>query len=117
MGNTNPQSSALDAVLVQHSDHGVIRLDLSKSLDSGGSSPGPANTGPSSSNAIPLLPYQKMIIAHAVFSALGFLVFLPIGALLARYMRTFVPGPIWFRTHATLQFAIGENVCLHQMYF
>lgn len=49
-----------------------------------------------------------MIIAHAIFCTLGFLLFLPAGALLARYLRTFIPGPIWFRGHAILQFFIGK---------
>ena len=48
-----------------------------------------------------------MIIAHAIFCVVGFLFFLPAGALFARYLRTFVPGPIWFKTHAIFQFFIG----------
>lgn len=114
MGDTNPGSSAVDALLVEHFDYGLIKLDLSKplSMDGNGTSEGPASNPTSDT---PLLPYQKTIIAHAVFCALGFLFFLPAGALLARYMRTFVPGPIWFRTHAVLQFAIGENVLYHNL--
>jgi Na+/phosphate symporter len=69
--------------------------------------PSPTATGSSSGGGIPLRPYEKMIIAHAIFCVVGFLFFLPAGALLARYLRTFVPGPIWFKTHAIFQFFIG----------
>lgn len=48
-----------------------------------------------------------MIIAHAIFCAIGFLLFLPAGALLARYLRTFIPGPVWFKGHAIFQFFIA----------
>ncbi|KAF9531597.1 hypothetical protein CPB83DRAFT_76559 [Crepidotus variabilis] len=118
LGTTNPGSSKDDATLIQHLDYGIIKLDLTKVVSAtptgtgtnGGATQGPTSSDPSdssSSHSIPLLPYQRMIIAHAVFCGLGFLIFLPAGALLARYMRTFVPGPIWFRTHAILQFAIA----------
>ena len=50
-----------------------------------------------------------MIIAHAIFCTVGFLLFLPAGALLARYLRTFIPGHIWFKGHAIFQFFIGRH--------
>lgn len=116
MGSTNPGSSAVDARLIQHVDNGVIRIDLSKSISSSGTTSSSDGSGESSATPVstssldnPFLPYQKIIIAHAVMCGLGFLIFLPIGALLARYMRTFVAGPIWFRSHAILQFAIGKT--------
>lgn len=50
-----------------------------------------------------------MIIAHAIFCSVGFLLFLPAGALLARYLRTFIPGHVWFKGHAILQLFIGKH--------
>lgn len=116
MGSTNPGSSAVDARLIQHVDNGVIRIDLSKSISSSGTTSSSDGSGESTATPVstsslddPFLPYQRIIIAHAVMCGLGFLIFLPLGALLARYMRTFVAGPIWFRSHAILQFAIGKT--------
>jgi len=108
LGSTNPDSSAVNADLLQHVDYGSIQLDLTKKVTST-ASPTASGSSPSggSSGGIPLRPYEKMIIAHAIFCVVGFLFFLPAGALFARYLRTFVPGPIWFKTHAIFQFFIG----------
>ncbi|KAF9049708.1 hypothetical protein BJ165DRAFT_939693 [Panaeolus papilionaceus] len=94
-GTNKPTSSAVDAILFEHQDNGVLRLNL-------------ANTSgnPSGGGNIPFLPYQKMIIAHAVFAAVGFLVFLPFGALYARYLRTFIPTK-WFQGHWIVQFLVA----------
>ena len=56
---------------------------------------------------IPLLPFEKFIIAHAVLCVIGFLGLLPLGALVARYTRTFSPN--WFKAHWIIQFAIGAS--------
>ena len=65
---------------------------------------------------IPLLPFEKYIIAHAIFCVIGFLGLLPLGALLARYSRTSTPR--WFTAHWIVQFAIGTLrsffICLLQ---
>lgn len=109
-GTTNPGSSSVSATLRQHSDYGAIQLDLTKDLSSSTGTGTGTGTGSSPSTGvvgIPLLPYQKMIIAHAIFCAVGFLLFLPAGALLARYLRTFIPGKVWFNGHAILQFFIA----------
>jgi len=53
-----------------------------------------------------------MIVAHAIFCTIGFLLILPAGVLLARYGRTTI-GPAWFKGHAALQFFIGK----HTSYF
>lgn len=55
----------------------------------------------------PLLPFEKYIVAHALISMLGFLVFLPLGALTARWVRTF--SPVWFTLHWIIQFGIGSS--------
>ncbi|KAI0743640.1 hypothetical protein C8Q80DRAFT_853198 [Daedaleopsis nitida] len=59
---------------------------------------------------IPLLPFEKYIIAHAIFCVIGFLGLLPLGALLARYSRTFTPR--WFTAHWIVQFAIAGPVII-----
>ncbi|KAI9061724.1 hypothetical protein FKP32DRAFT_1677918 [Trametes sanguinea] len=55
--------------------------------------------------AIPLFPFEKYIIAHAIFCVIGFLGFLPLGALLARYTRTYTPS--WFTAHWICQLALA----------
>jgi hypothetical protein len=51
--------------------------------------------------SIPLLPYQKLILGHAILLTLSFLLLLPLGALLARYLRTRTRS--WFPAHFVLQ--------------
>ncbi|KIK03483.1 hypothetical protein K443DRAFT_131315 [Laccaria amethystina LaAM-08-1] len=115
-GTQNPGSSAVDATLAQHVEDGVLQLDLTKSSStsngSTGTSSGTGSSSTSSSGAdtsgvdsIPLLPYQRMIIAHATFCTVGFLLFLPAGSLLARYSRTFTS--MWFKGHWIAQFALA----------
>jgi len=110
IGSTNPGSSSASASLIQHYDSGAIQLDLSKDPTSTSTSTGSGSSSPtgktSSGGGIPLLPYQRMIIAHAIFCTIGFLFILPAGVLLARYGRTTI-GPVWFKGHAALQFFIA----------
>ncbi|PPQ75742.1 hypothetical protein CVT24_002588 [Panaeolus cyanescens] len=94
-GTSKPTSSAVDAILFEHQDNGVLRLDLSNTSGS-----------PSGGAHIPYTPYQKIVIAHAVFAAVGFLIFLPLGALYARYLRTFIPTT-WFQGHWIIQFLLA----------
>ncbi|PPQ68199.1 hypothetical protein CVT25_015031 [Psilocybe cyanescens] len=118
-GTTSPSSSADDATLQQHLDMGVLQLDLTKpvtaSTPTGGyPSDNPTNT-PATGNSDsfsepPLLPYQKLIVAHAIMCTVGFLFLLPLGALLARYLRTFIPT--WFKSHWIVQFALAGPVIL-----
>ena len=68
--------------------------------------PSASTSGDQVFSGIPLLPYQKYIIAHAILSMLGFLVFLPLGAIVARWLRTFTS--IWFTAHWVIQFGVGE---------
>lgn len=60
----------------------------------------PASSGPLDS-------YEKIIVVHGILSFLGFLVLMPAGALVARYMRVY--SPRWFRLHWILQLAIGVS--------
>ncbi|OCH88654.1 CBD9-like protein [Obba rivulosa] len=110
-GNVNPDNSAQDATLQQHLSSGPTSLDLSKSLSpsSGGNSTNSATpTVPAGSASIPLLPYQKYIVAHAILCVVGFLGFLPLGAILARWARTFTS--VWFQGHWVVQFLFALPV-------
>ncbi|KAK7448859.1 AdoMet-homocysteine methyltransferase [Stygiomarasmius scandens] len=97
LSSTNPGDSAIDASLTQHLDSGPLSFDLS-----GGSTSG--------SVEIPLLSYQKLIVAHALLCVFGFLFFLPAGALLARYLRTF--SPTWYTGHWIAQFGIAGPIII-----
>ncbi|KAL0563782.1 AdoMet-homocysteine methyltransferase, partial [Marasmius crinis-equi] len=97
-GTTNPGSSDPKASLQQHANMGATRLDLSKTPGS------PSNDG-SGNVELPLLPYQRLIVAHAIFCTLGFLLVLPVGVLLARYLRTF--SDVWFKGHWIIQWPLA----------
>ena len=112
--STAPSSSAQDATLTIHVDKGVLNLNLGKgtSATSTGTSPAstPTSGTPSGSfpnDGRPLLPFQRLVVAHAIFCLVGFLLFLPGGALLARYLRTF--SSKWFTGHWLIQFAICKS--------
>jgi len=75
-------------------------LDLTRVQS--GNTQGTTNQG----TEAPLLPYQKLIIAHGIFCFVGFLVFLPAGALIARYFRSFTPT--WFTKHWVSQVVLGK---------
>ncbi|KAF7376653.1 CBD9-like protein [Mycena sanguinolenta] len=115
---TNPDSTDESANIVQHVDYGVMSLDLTKSLSSStttgssststgtsGSSSDSGDTATGATDDIPLTPYQRMIVAHAVFCVAGFALLLPTGVLLARYLRTFSPS--WYTGHWIAQFGIA----------
>ena len=106
-GTTNPNSNAADANLEQHIESAATTLDLSQPISSGNGTADPASDPNASSGASsqPLLPFQKMIVAHAILCTVGFLILLPAGALLARYARTFTGA--WFKGHWIFQFALG----------
>jgi hypothetical protein len=96
-GTIAPGSSSADATLQQHLNSGTFQLDLTGTL-SANSTSSPSSTG---SSGIPLLYYQKLIVAHAILCVVGFLALVPAGALLARYFRTV--SPTWFKGHVTIQ--------------
>jgi hypothetical protein len=103
MSSTNPGSASPDADIEQHSSNGVLTLSLTGSGSN--SSSGSGSSG--GSGAGPLTKTDKMLIAHAVLCGVGFLVVLPLGAILARLARTFFGK--WFTVHWIVQFAIGEH--------
>jgi hypothetical protein len=112
--------SSPEANIVQHIDRGTLALNLQRSagslnpVDPNGQSPvnpgsgtgGNTNSTPAS---IPYRPYEKRIIAHAVFCSLGFIVFLPIGALVGRWLRLALPTR-WFGMHANIQFWLCKHL-------
>ncbi|KAG5642829.1 hypothetical protein DXG03_002060 [Asterophora parasitica] len=112
-GTTNPGSSDVNADLVQHFEYRTVYFDLTKNLTPAtpatpattSSGAKPTTSHAASSDDIPLLPYQRMIVAHAIFCVVGFLLFLPGGALLARYLRTY--SPTWFTGHWAIQLVIS----------
>lgn len=119
-GNVNPDDKAVDATLVQHLLSGPTQLNLGNTLSassndptnpisslSGSSSPGSGSGSSTTPVAptIPLLPYQKILVAHAIMCVIGFLFLLPAGALLARYLRAF--NNTWFKGHWVIQLALG----------
>ncbi|KAJ7587083.1 CBD9-like protein [Mycena floridula] len=106
-GTTNPGSSSPSATLFQHYNRTPATLDLTKALAADGTVPDPTIDAPINA---PLLPYQRFIVAHGVLSVIGYLLFLPAGALIARYLRTF--NPKWFMGHWIAQFAISGPVIL-----
>ena len=120
-GSTNPGSSAEDATLVQHLNSGPMAFNLANTLSSsdrdptdpavstlsGGSTSGSGSGSGSGSTMVPLLPYQKMLIAHGVLCTIGFLFLLPAGALLARYLRSF--SNTWFKGHWVIQVGLGMS--------
>ena len=123
-GSTNPGSSAEDATLVQHLNSGPMAFNLANTLSSsdrdptdpavstlsGGSTSGSGSGSGSGSTMVPLLPYQKMLIAHGVLCTIGFLFLLPAGALLARYLRSF--SNTWFKGHWVIQVGLGMSLTL-----
>jgi glycopeptide antibiotics resistance protein len=76
-----------------------------------------ASTIPSSDNdsntggdQVPATSSYGILLAHAVIACIGFLVLLPVGALIPRFLRTFVTG--WFKFHWIVQFLLGMSLSL-----
>jgi hypothetical protein len=127
-GTNNPDSSAQDAMLIMHAESGPTQLDLSGTLAADSKDPtnpvftlAQSSSGSGSANqtgstgggdqhfpALPLLTYQKYVIAHAILSVLGFLLCLPLGALVARWARTYSSS--WFTLHWIIQFGLGKDI-------
>lgn len=130
ISTARPPSQATDAFLTQHVDQGSFPIDLTQpytSSDPVGNTPTspPGGTGPvyhppgatnTSGSNLPafrlpsLLPYQRLLVIHAVLCSIGFLFVLPVGALLARWMRTF--NHHWFKAHWITQLVLGGSTIL-----
>lgn len=115
-GDTNPGSSSPDASFDQHWDQGQSSLDLSKSLGTSTSStsaPSPSSTEGSENDnnggtSLPLTYTDRLIIAHGILCVMGFLFFLPLGSLVARYLRT--STNTWFKAHQAIQFLLAGPI-------
>ena len=67
-----------------------------------------SNPAPSvGSSSSPLQPFEQYIVAHAVFCSIGFGLLLPIGAVVARLLRTF--DALWFKLHWIIQWLVGTS--------
>ncbi|KAJ7587082.1 CBD9-like protein [Mycena floridula] len=94
-GGANPDDASIDASLREHTNKGSTTLDLTKPVSSDGS---PVSTSIGQD-------YERLILVHAILCVIGFLLLLPAGALLARYLRT--RSPSWFMGHWIAQFALS----------
>lgn len=130
ISTARPPSQAADAFLTQHVDQGSFPIDLTQlytSSDPIGNTPTspPNGTGPvyhppgatnTSGSNLPafrlpsLLPYQRLLVIHAVLCSIGFLLVLPVGALVARWLRTV--NRHWFKVHWITQLVLGGSTIL-----
>ncbi|KAI0314226.1 hypothetical protein OF83DRAFT_463876 [Amylostereum chailletii] len=106
-----PESARTNGHISIHHQVGSTSLKILRT-DAGPVAQGETDTAveESSLNGVPLLPYQKMIILHAIFCIAGFLVLLPLGSLLARYMRGVYPSSITL--HWVIQGSVAGSVIL-----
>ncbi|KAI0336288.1 hypothetical protein GY45DRAFT_1238361, partial [Cubamyces sp. BRFM 1775] len=109
-----PSSADPASHLEQHQDAGSFTLDLSKTLSDGNDSPSAESSAPAptdaESEARPSGAHG-LLVAHAVFSAAGFVMLLPLSALVARWARTRTPR--WLSAHWVLSVLLGiPAVCV-----
>lgn len=110
-GDTPPDSSSPNASFTQHWDMGQSSLDLSKSLGTGGSSPySTGGSGSDGGTSSPMTKTDRMVIAHGILCVIGFLFFLPLGSLVARYFRTATHA--WFKVHRAIQALIAGPIII-----
>ena len=108
-----------NAAIEQHLDAGSFTLNLSKlleisSVSATGASSMPSSTTASQSSPAPTASFvpdnplsrnNSLLVAHAVLCAAGFLILLPLGALVARWAR--VCTPKWFTAHWFINIVLG----------
>jgi len=129
-GTSNPNSADPNTnSLIMHEQSGAFMFNLSNHLDaddlpsvtqvnSGASGPpsqstdSPSPSGSSSGaqaiSSPPFKTFEKLIVAHAVIVAMGFLVILPTGAMVARWGRAV--SDKWFYYHWFIQVVISIPV-------
>ncbi|KAI0362696.1 hypothetical protein OH77DRAFT_1388365 [Trametes cingulata] len=133
-GVTTPDADPASSI-EQHLDAGRFSLDLAKTLEddpsplTSASSPvgatqpigstqvptagaAPRPTSSQSSSPPPAPTHTSgLLVAHASFSAAGFLIFLPLGTLVARWTRVLTPR--WFSAHWFINVVLGiPAVCV-----
>lgn len=103
--------------LEQHAAVGKITLDLTKEITPYASSspaipeaskvPAPETTLEDTTTTVPtsLARHEKLIIAHAILVTLGFMILLPLGALIARWARTI--SHHWLKAHWVINMVIA----------
>ncbi len=108
---TNPESSDPEADITFHYAAGFLTLDLMKELAEMESPSPPPELDNSNGGSTSISPsHERVVIAHGVLVSIGFLFFLPIGSLVARWSRTFTPN--WFKVHYAVNFWIALPVVL-----
>ena len=116
---TRPSGEAR-AQLLPHYRAGRIKVDYRKEvakLPPSGSEKldtdiikGDSSTGIFDNDHVPWGSHEKLIVVHAVFVSVGFLVLLPSGSLVARWTRTITPK--WFRAHSMINMTFGLPIIL-----
>jgi len=69
----------------------------------------------SNSQPTPLSSLEQQIKTHAILCAIGFLILLPIGVLIARLTRTFTSA--WFYAHETFQLILAGPIIFVGWYY
>lgn len=104
--STNPDSSASDAVIVQHEEQGVTNIDLSRSISvpssESGNDAGSVPTSESPDTGGPWMMSDRLIVAHATFGCLVWLLVSPIAILIAQFGRNTFK---WVKPHMVGVFA------------
>ncbi|KAL5511567.1 hypothetical protein ACEPAH_4784 [Sanghuangporus vaninii] len=127
LGVSNPLSASPDSNLELHLDSGNFTLNLTNTIDTEQNpflDPSPSTASgslssiatfslfpsgdPSTDDGTPFQTFEKLIVAHALLSVLGFLVVLPIGSLIARWTRNLWVN--WFYYHWMTQVVFGIPV-------
>ncbi|KZP30315.1 CBD9-like protein, partial [Athelia psychrophila] len=121
LGSTPPPGASPDATLKQHVNSGTFTLDLTLPISSNRSvflsvplpkalltrntpSTTPTTTNISDSQS----KGDKMIVIHGILCTVGFLGLLPLGVLIARWMRTFTTR--WFTAHMFVQAVVSAPI-------
>ncbi|KAF7970590.1 hypothetical protein HWV62_23597 [Athelia sp. TMB] len=102
-----PDESSPYATIQQHIGAGTFNLNLTAPLSSSGSIP-TASSGSGETSAQE--SHDRMIVAHGIMCTVGFLGLLPLGALLARWLRTFTTW--WFAGHWFVQTMLSGPVII-----
>jgi len=95
IGGIRPKSPSPDTHVTHHITAGPLTLDLTKTLSD--NTPVDSTPAPVEESNVPFTSRNWLIVAHATLLSLGFLVFLPLGSLVARWTRSY--SPAWFKTH------------------